>query len=168
MNETMKIILTMLIGAFFCMTTQVNAEGLGVIGKTHEDGVPVIYKFVNELPKQEVQNQLQWLTVISWKYSGNGNNGMPPTEENQKMIALEDAIVDNLENDKILRHVYSRTGNNLKEFVYYIHEQGQFLELFNKTLSGRPKYPIEISFYEDIEWEDFKRVLSDFKKAANN
>lgn len=34
-------------------------------------------KFVNELPESEVRNQLAWLTVLSWKYDGATNNGMP-------------------------------------------------------------------------------------------
>ena len=83
------------------------------------------------------------------------------------MIVLEDTIEDHIENDQVLRHVYSRTGNNLKEFVYYINDQDKFLEAFNKALSGQPRYPIAINFYQDVGWEDFKRLLNDFDKAAN-
>lgn len=142
-------------------------EEKGVIGRVYVDGVPVIYKFVNELPEVTVRDKLTWLTVISWKYDGSLNNGLPLEDENQSMITLEDAIEDHIENDHVLRHVYSRTGNNLKELVYYIHDQEKFLEAFNKSLSGHPRYPIEINFYEDTEWDDFKRILGDFSKAAN-
>ncbi len=143
-------------------------EKKGIIGRTYEDGLPVIFKFVNELPHNQIRSNLTWLTVIStWKYDGTSNNGMPLDDENQRMITLEDAIEDHIENDQTLRHVYSRTGNNLKELVYYINDQNKFLEAFNKTLSGHPRYPIEINFYQDSDWEDFKRLLDNFKKAVN-
>jgi hypothetical protein len=150
------------------MNTPAKAdEQKGIIGRVYENGLPVIYKFVNEMPSVTIREQLQWLTVISWKYDGTSNNGMPQADENQLMIKLEDAIEDHLENDKVLRHAYSRTGNDLKELVYYIHEQDQFLDAFNKTLENHSKYPIDISFYEDSKWEDFQRLLSDFAGAAN-
>jgi len=142
-------------------------EEKGIIGRAYENGLPVIYKFVNELPHDSVRSNLPWLTVISWKYDGKSNNGMPLNDENESMILLEDAIEDHIENDLTLRHAYSRTGNNIKELVYYTHNQEKFLEVFNKTLSSHPRYPIEINFYQDDTWEDFKRLLGNFDTAAN-
>ena len=161
----MKKITKLLLGMLLVMTIPTNAEEeKGIIGRVYEDGLPVIYKFVNELPPEEIRNHLSWLTVISWKYDGASNNGMPQSEENQKMVVLEDAIEDHIENDKVLRHIYSRTGNNLKELVYYIHDRDEFLESFNKALTNHPRYPIEINFYEDKKWEDFQKLLNDFNK----
>lgn len=161
----MKRITATLLGVLLNITASAE-EAKGIIGRVYEDGAPVVYKFVNELPEDAVRAKLPWLTIISWKYDGSANNGMPLEDDNQKMITLEDSIKDNIENDGVLRHAYSRTGNNLKELVYYIHDQEQFLESFNKTLSGHPSYPIEVNFYQDAEWEDFKRLLSDFSKVA--
>src|SRR5690606_35099138 len=118
----------------------------------------VLYSFINELPDAEIRDDLQWLTVIAWKYEG-AANGMPLPEDNERMIVLEDVIHDHIENDKVLRHVYSRTGNNLKELVYYIRDQEQFLEAFNDALRDHPRYPIDIKFFEDKEWEDFRKLL---------
>ncbi|MCD8521063.1 MAG: DUF695 domain-containing protein [Saccharospirillaceae bacterium] len=162
----MNRVIATLLGIIFTMTANAEEEK-GIIGRVYEDGLPVIYKFVNELPEDTVRSHLSWLTVISWKYDGESNNGMPLNDENKNMIILEDAIEDHIENDQVLRHAYSRTGNNLKELVYYINDQDKFLEAFNKALNGHPRYPIEISFYQDAEWEDFKRLLNDFDKAAN-
>ena len=141
-------------------------EEKGLIGRVYEEGAPVIYKLINQLPDDTVRSKLTWLTVISWKYDGSSSNGMPSNDENQKMITLEDTIEDHIENDEFLQHAYSRTGNNLKELVYYINDREKFLEVFNKTLSGHPRYPIEINFYQDAEWEDFERLLNGFSEAA--
>ncbi|BFM16625.1 hypothetical protein R50073_28080 [Maricurvus nonylphenolicus] len=162
----MKKVIATLIGILFSVTTNAEEEK-GIIGRVYENGSPVIYKFVNELPEETTRSNLSWLAVISWKYDGSSNNGMPLSDENQRMITLEDVIEDQIENDQVLRHVYSRTGNNLKELVYYINDQELFLESFNKALSNHPRYPVEINFYQDAEWEDFTRLLNDFAKAAN-
>ena len=149
------------------MASNVGAEEeKGIIGRVYEDGAPVIYKFVNEFPAEKIRKTLTWLTVISWKYEGVSNNGMPLDADNQRMIILEDAI-EEIESDGLLRHVYSRTGNNLKELTYYINSQEQFLEAFNVVVSSHPRYPIEINFYQDQKWEEFQRLLDDFSTEAN-
>lgn len=140
----------------------------GVIGRIYEDDYPVIYKFVNRLPDAAIRSGLEWLTVISWKYDGGGRNGMPYSEDNEGMMALESAIEDHITGPGILRHAYSRTGNNLKELVYYIHDQEAFLKEFNLALKDHPRYPIEIDFYHDPAWEDFQRILDDFKDAVTH
>jgi hypothetical protein len=164
-DNTMKKII-FLLGVLFCMSLQVNSEPekKGAIGRLSEEGLPVIYKFINEFPAVEIRHDLTWLTVLSWKYDGSSNNGMPIDLDNQKMINLEDTIEEKIIHDKLLQHAYSRTGNNLKELVYYIHSKEKFLEAFNRALRDHSKYPIEINFYEDKEWKDFKKLLNKFPK----
>ena len=142
----------------------VKNEPKGIIGRSYENGFPIIWKFVNEFPANDIRSKLQWLTVISWKYSDKDNNGMPNTETNQKMIDLEVAIEENIESSGKCQHAYSRTGNNLKELVYYINSRDEFLERFNMALKTHVRYPIEINFYEDKNWEDFQRILTLFNK----
>ena len=76
---------------------------------------------------------------------------MPEKKINQRMIILEDAIDKSMESSTIFTHAYSRTGNNLKEFVYYGTNQADFMDVINKTLENHKEYPIEIKFYEDKE-----------------
>jgi hypothetical protein len=136
----------------------------GIIGEYYEDGLPVIMKFVNELPDQNVMDKLPILTVISWKYDGSQNNGMPLKKINKRMILLEEALEDSMESSKIFTHAYSRTGNNLKELVYYTTEQEAFMTMLNQALESHDEYPIDITFYEDKDWAEFKNVLKDFSE----
>lgn len=163
----MNKLIAIFMGVMLSMAANAEDE-TGIIGRAYEDGMPVIYKFVNELPEDKIRSSLTWLTVISWEYDGSPNNGMPLHNDNQAMIALEDAIEELIGNRHLLRHAYSRTGNNLKELCYYINDQDQFMEALNKSLSDHPRYPIEINFYHDAEWDDFKRLLNDFSKDPKN
>ena len=132
-------------------------DELGVIGRTTEDGLPVIYRLVDELPGEADREHFAWLTVISWRYGREARNGMPPTAVNEQMIALE-LEIDKVEAASLCRHAYSRTGNGLKEFAYYITNRDLFMAAFNDALRNHPRYPIEIGFYEDRELTDFQKV----------
>jgi len=140
------------------------AEATGIIARKDEDGFPVIFKLVNELPDAPIREALPWLTVISWKYDGASRNGMPPNDVNQRMIILENAI-DGLVAAGFMRHAYSRTGNGLKEFAYYIHDRDAFIGQFNAALAAHAPYPIAIDFYSDPEWQDFKVILESIAVA---
>jgi len=150
--------ITMMIGCLM------GEEPKGIIGRAFENDMPVIYKFVNEMPGNDVRSGLKCLLVVSWKYDGSKNNGMPTPDENNKMIKLEDIIEEKIEVTKKLRHVYSRTGNNLKELVYYIEDNDKFLEIFNKVMANQERVPIEINFYKDPEWSEFSKLLKDFSR----
>jgi len=137
-------------------------ENKGIIGEYYVDDLPVIVKLVNELPNKSTIEKLPFLTVVSWKYDGSANNGMPPAEINERMIVLEDSLVSSISKSNKFLHAYSRTGNNLKEFLYYSTSQVEFMNMLNKTLEKHDVYPIEINFYEDPTWSEFKKLLSDF------
>lgn len=141
-----------------------KSEHKGTIGRFYEGEFPVIVKFVNELPAIDNQKRLTSLTVVSWKYDGSSNNGMPTKEINEKMLVLEDALNDTLEKTNLYFLAYSRTGNNLKEFVYYSKGQDVFMPLLNETLQSHESYPINIAFYEDTEWTEFQKLIEDFKE----
>jgi len=145
-----------------CTMTTTATEATGIIGRVHENGLPVIYSLDNALPPDAVRSRLGWLTVISWKYDGEANNGMPTPDVNQGLLQLEDAIDALAEDNNALHRAYARTGNGLKEFAYYIHDQDRFMEDFNKALAGAPRYPVDIRFYQDQDWQDLKKLLARF------
>jgi hypothetical protein len=91
---------------------------------------------------------------------------MPPEAVNERMMVLEDAMQASVERKGFCRNVYNRTGNNLKEFAYYIRDRDSFSDALNAALADHPRYPIEIKFYEDPEWTDFLDLLKDFERAG--
>jgi len=126
-----------------------NQTQKGIIGRYYEDGYPIIVKFVNELPRKDIMSKLPFLTVLSWKYNGNDNDGMPSKNVNKRMMRLERALENSSKNNNLFKHAYSRTGNNLKEYAYYTTNQEDFLNMLNKTLEKHDRYPIGINFYQD-------------------
>lgn len=142
-----------------------EAQERGIIGRIFEDGLPVIFKLVDEFPTETIRTALPWLTVISWSYDGSSNNGMPTKNVNEAMVRLERAIENSLLRESFARHAYSRTGNGLKELVYYVSDRDAFMAVFNDALNAHPPYPIEIKFYNDAEWKDFRDLLEAFRRS---
>lgn len=136
----------------------------GIIGRYYENDMPVIVKFDSKLPKDSERSRCSILTVVSWKYEESKNNGLPLANDNSRMILLEEALDNCSTKSGVFRHAYSRTGNNLKELVYYATDQEGFLGELNKALVGHDRYPIEITFYNDKEWTEMKELINNFKK----
>ncbi|EOD78866.1 hypothetical protein D515_02373 [Grimontia indica] len=78
------------------------------------------------------------------------------------MIKLEDGLETIKGREELYFDVYSATGNDLKEFVFYIADREIFMKQFNEALSGHEVYPIEVNFYQDKEWSDLKKLQADF------
>ena len=74
-----------------------DSQEKGIIGEIVEDGFPVVFKLVDELPFEDTRGRFGWLTVVSWKYDGRKRNGMPPEGVNSRMISLEHAFETALE-----------------------------------------------------------------------
>lgn len=153
-------------GDLFAEIMPENDKLKGVIGRATIGGLPVVYKFVNEAPTDAKRKALPWLTVISWKYDGADNNGMPPKPVNERMIALEDALEAVVVKSDFCEHAISRTGSNLKELIYYIHDRDKFMEMLNEALAKHDAYPIQIEFFNDPEWKEFETTRADFNKKG--
>lgn len=139
-----------------------KSEDTWSVGEAKIQGKPVVYKFINALPDEDARSKFRWLTVVSWKYDGSKNNGMPPKPVNESMIKLEDGLEEMKGHESVYYDVYSASGNDLKEFVFYITDREIFMSNFNEALKEHPKYPLEINFYEDAEWSDLKKLHKDF------
>ncbi len=136
----------------------------GLIGRFYENDLPVIVKFNNEFPDNSFRAKHPMLTVVSWIYKGEENNGMPLSESNNKMMRLEQTLETVMDSSEAFLHAYSRTGNNLKELCYYSTSQDDFMKLFNAALAKQERYPIEINFFEDEEWSELKKLIAEFKE----
>jgi len=138
----------------------------GIIGRVLIDGFPVIYKLVDAPPPEDTKARYPWLTVIAWQYDGTENNGMPGEALLGQMHLLEERL-EKLMDDGHSMHAYSRTGKDLKELVYYVHDRDEFTDAMNDILSGDPRYPVSIDFYEDDQWKDFEKLRATFHSARH-
>lgn len=84
------------------------------------------------------------------------------------MIKLEEALSTEFGSSPISTWVFNRTGNHLKEFAYYIHDRELFIARLNEVLSTHSRYPIEVNFYDDSNWSEYKGLLKEFSAGDND
>jgi len=145
------------------VTTNVSAESEGIVGKVVENGKTILYAFDNYLPTEDVIGRFPALVVISWHYEGEANKGMPTPSDLELIYGFESVLDDLAEQGSGFR-AYTKTGNNVREFVYYTVSQDFYLDALNKALAEHPRYPLKITFYSDPNWSDYKELMADFSK----
>jgi len=85
-------------------------------------------------------------------------------ETNRRMLALDEAL-GAIERSESCAEAYRRIGHDLREFVLYVTDRDDFIASVNETLASRPRYPIEIKFYEDENWSELQKLIDDFSEA---
>ncbi len=141
-----------------------SPEIKGRVVRTLQNGLPVLWTFVPELPDADARRTSPWLTVLQWKYDGSDSNGMPSSQENERMLSLETALGE-VERKGFCFEAYRRVGCGLREFVFYVADQESFLAEFNGHVAGHPRYPIEIKFYQDEKWSELQELIDDLGDA---
>jgi hypothetical protein len=103
---------------------------------------------------------LVWAIVIQWPYDG---DAMPPAEVNAAQQRFEEAL-DPLASSGHSELAHVSTGMGLKEWIFYARTREEFMAALNGLLSGHPRYPLDIEFFEDPEWEIWQDMVKDLRR----
>jgi hypothetical protein len=144
-----------------------SSESKGRIVSTLKDGKSILWTYVPEMPDDDEKMSCPWLTVLSWRYDGSENYGMPNEETNREMLKL-DLALETLEVSMSCTEAYRRIGFDLREFVFYVSNRDDFLASLNRALANHSVYPIEIKFYEDPSWSELQTLIDDFSQAESS
>ena len=148
------------IGACFLMVWSLKtlADNQYSVVEIVENTNTVIYSMDASDLSPKDRAELTWLVVISWDYSGSSVNGMPGKDSYEQIRTLKKALSSKFEGKQDRHWTYNRTGNDLFEMAFYIDDRERFINELNSTLQDHPRYPIQINFYKDEEWQDFQVV----------
>lgn len=112
------------------------------------DGWVLVYRFADRVsPELKKSNQPERVT-ITWRYIG--NNGLPATSERESMDVLEDVINGLGPNTATLAFV--STGNNRRQWVYYVGSASSFIGAVRSVQSKASAVPLEFETAPDPSW----------------
>ncbi|UIY25257.1 DUF695 domain-containing protein [Rhizobium leguminosarum] len=134
-----------------------NAEDTYFTATGHEDGKPLIFRSLKAVPAGVHEADLPNRVIILWRYQSD-LNGMPGADANSAQTALEDALMP-MDVNESGRQILVVTGNNRKEWHWYVKDFDTWIAQLNQRLATSPVYPIEISHTYEPLWTSYKDFL---------
>ena len=143
------------------MATGALNQDIWATATGQEDQLPLVFRFRQHVPSA-VRRTADFPALINvyWRYDGSKSNGMPPSGDNERQIAFEDAIapIDGQDGFGYLMLVV--TGNSRKEWIFYAGDVSTWLDRFNQLLAGHDPYPIEIQTDTNPDWSTWREVAA--------
>lgn len=136
-----------------------------VSARNPETGEAAVFRVRFSKPNRPDLASLLWAIVIQWPYES--DQQMPPPEVNAAQQAFE-AALDPLAPSSHSELVHVSTGMGLKEWIFYARSREEFMGELNDLLSGQPRYPIDIEFFEDPNWEVWEDTVKDLRGGAES
>lgn len=140
-----------------------HAEDSYFIASGEENGNPVIFRSMTAMPAGVHEIDLPNHVVVRWRYETHAN-GMPTSGSYNRQMALEDALMP-LDVNEIGRQVIVITGDNRKEWHWYVKDFDRWMVELDRRLEGSSAFPIDISHTYEPEWSSFKTFLADLDRS---
>ncbi|MGC5989660.1 DUF695 domain-containing protein [Ralstonia pseudosolanacearum] len=115
-----------------------------------------IVRHCSVMPNWVQRTSFGALVVISWPNVS--EPGMPTKRESELHYAFEDELQAAEERDRTGVLAAVVTGDGKVEWYYLARSHDEFMRVLNKTLQGKPHFPIAISLEQDPEWSMYRSL----------
>jgi len=134
----------------------VKSEDVFFLARGEEDEKPLIFRGLSAVPTGVHEADLPDRVAIVWSYDS--QNGMPDSNTNIAQITFEDTL-ESLDVNAVGRLVLVVTGNNRKEWHWYVRDFDDWMVQMNQRLETQPFYPIEIMHFYEPDWALYKNFI---------
>lgn len=128
------------------------------VSKQPSTGRAIIFRYAKSFRKGFQRADFPDRIILVWKYKS--ENGMPITSEHEAMDRMEDLIEPLIEKSGQCILALVSTGENLREWIFYARSEQEFLTALNKSLDGKPRFPIEVHASTDPQWSTYDRFIN--------
>jgi hypothetical protein len=99
-----------------------------------------------------------WLAVMTLKYDGSKNNGMPNNTDYELLGSIEDEILLSLKDKDGNLNIGRQTANNERDIYFACKDFRKVSKVFYETQKNySDKFEIEYNIYKDKYWQTFER-----------
>lgn len=99
-----------------------------------------------------------WLAVMTIKYDGNKNNGMPNNTDYELLGSIEDEIMLSLKDKEGNLNIGRQTANNERDIYFACKDFRKVSKAFYETQKKYgDKFEMEFDIYKDKYWQTFER-----------
>jgi len=136
------------------------------MARMEEDGRTVIWRFRRSTPPGVRTQDYPYLVKIYWRYDGEATEGMPPGALHDRMVELEQRL-DPIEGSGAGFFVLAISGNNRKEWIWYVADKAAYLIQVSQALHGADPFPVEFETSDDPQWAHFAGLLASVREKAH-
>jgi hypothetical protein len=123
-----------------------------------ESGNMLLAVINTNLLEWDRQASHSWLAVMTLKYDGSKNNGMPNNADYELLGTIEDEIMLSLKDKDGNLNIGRQTANNERDIYFACNDFRKVSKTFNETQKKYgDKFEIEYDIYKDKYWQTFER-----------
>jgi Family of unknown function (DUF695) len=137
-------------------STAVDIGKWGILSVSAEEG-DAVFRIRTDRPADARLADFSTSVRIQWPYAGDAI-GFPEAADQEWMNRFEDRLEDLNWCEGLSYLMLVTTGLNLKEWLFYTTEHEAFMSRFNEVVQGLPRFPLEIAFIPDADWEQWESV----------
>ena len=137
------------------MSVKAKDEWLEVKRKVNES--VAVYRYRTEIIPPVNTSDFPTLVAITWEFGDYEDPFKFQRSVEEHHADLEQSL-DHLNGEENGFLFLVRTGDELKEWVWYVKDFENWMVKLNEAFAGKPAFPIRIDPYEDPEWTTFKQV----------
>lgn len=99
-----------------------------------------------------------WIAVITFKYDGSNNNGMPNEDDYQCLNEIEENIMQKLLDKDGYLYIGRQTADSERDIYFACKDYRKPSKIFYQTQQdNNNKFEIEYDIYKDKYWQSFER-----------
>ena len=99
-----------------------------------------------------------WIAVITFKYDGSNNNGMPDEDDYQCLNEIEENIMQKLLDKDGYLYMGRQTADSERDIYFACKDYRKPSKIFYQTQQdNNNKFEIEYDIYKDKYWQSFER-----------
>ena len=126
-------------------------------------GRKIIFRYAKEFSGEFNKHSQPVRIIIAWKYLS--ENGQPTAGDHHRMNQLEDLVESAVNEAGFATLALVSTGEGLREWIYYVASEDQFMARLNNALADTPAFPIEIHTGHDPCWNAYQEFAAGVRGA---
>lgn len=138
----------------------IENDGHSVLEGQLESGNPLIAVINTELLEWDHKASHPWIAVFTASYDGSNNNGLPETDDYNRLDELEQQMLNELKDRDGYLYVGRQTAKNEREIYFACKDFRKPAKVF-WTLQQQYAsfFEIEYVIYKDKYWKSFERFM---------
>ena len=133
-----------------------------VLEAQHTDGTSLLAVVNTALLKWDRKASHPWISIVTLKYDGSKNNGMPNENDYQKLNAIEDEIMQELKDFDGYLNIGRATVNGEREIYFACKDFRKPSKVFFQIEQNySDAFEIEYAIFKDKYWQYFDRYLQE-------